>query len=123
MKLHADVDGSINQVTAYGEGWVEINRQRHAQAVHFSTRGQVHDWPVSRVDELTEALLDELRQHKPEVVILGTGARQQFLKPALLRGLMRDRIGVECMDTQAAARTYNILASEGRAVAAALLPL
>jgi uncharacterized protein len=123
MKLHADTDPSINQVTAYGEGWVEVNRQRHAQAVHFSARGPVLDWPVTHVGELTEALLDELRQHKPEVVILGTGARQQFLKPALLRGLLRDRIGVECMDTQAAARTYNILASEGRAVTAALLPL
>lgn len=57
----------------------------------------------------------------PEVVIVGTGARQRFPAPQLLRPLIEAGIGFEVMDLAAACRTYNILASEGRAVAAALL--
>jgi hypothetical protein len=47
--------------------------------------------------------------------------RNRFPPAAWLRALMARRIGLETMDTQAACRTYNILAGEGRNVAAALL--
>ena len=57
----------------------------------------------------------------PELVIFGSGARLQFVSPALLRCLIERRIGVETMDTAAACRTYNILLAEGRNVAAAIL--
>lgn len=57
----------------------------------------------------------------PEVVLLGTGARQQFPDPVLLGILHAQRIGVEVMDTAAACRTFNVLVTEGRPVAAALI--
>ena len=57
----------------------------------------------------------------PELVIFGSGQRLRFVAPALLRPLIERRVGVETMDTAAACRTYNVLASEGRAVVAALL--
>jgi uncharacterized protein len=57
----------------------------------------------------------------PEIVLLGTGARQRFPHPRLYRVLTAERIGVEVMDSAAAARTYNIIAAEGRRVAAALI--
>jgi len=56
-----------------------------------------------------------------ELVIFGSGARIRFPKPAWLQPLMARRTGIETMDTPAACRTYNILASEGRHVVAALL--
>lgn len=56
-----------------------------------------------------------------EVVLIGTGPQQQFLHPRLTSPLLSARIGVEVMDSQAAARTYNILMSEGRRVVAALI--
>ena len=59
--------------------------------------------------------------HQPELVIFGSGARLSFVHPSLLRPLIERGIGVETMDTMAAARTFNILAGEGRRVAAALL--
>ena len=58
---------------------------------------------------------------KPEIVLLGTGARQRFPPPRVYRLLTDARVGVEVMDTAAAARTYNIVAAEGRRVVAALL--
>jgi uncharacterized protein len=56
-------------------------------------------------------------------VIFGSGPRQQFVQPGLYRCLIDARIGVETMDTAAACRTYNVLASEGRSVVAALIVL
>jgi uncharacterized protein len=58
---------------------------------------------------------------KPEVVIYGSGPRLVFPPAALTRVLFERRIGLETMDTAAACRTYNVLASEGRSVVAALI--
>jgi uncharacterized protein len=56
------------------------------------------------------------------VLLIGTGPRQVFLRPDVLRPLLALGIGIETMTTQAAARTYNILMSEERRVLALLLP-
>jgi uncharacterized protein len=55
------------------------------------------------------------------VLLLGTGPRQRFPHPRLYRSLTDAGIGVECMDTPAACRTYNILVAEGRRAIAAIL--
>jgi len=62
-----------------------------------------------------------LDPNRPEILLIGTGQNQVFLSQDILRPLMRAGVGVECMSTQAAARTYNILMAEGRQVIAALL--
>jgi len=54
-------------------------------------------------------------------VIVGTGATQRFPPHELAKALATTGVGVEVMDTRAACRTYNILASEGRKVVAAIL--
>jgi len=56
-----------------------------------------------------------------EIVLPGTGAQLRFPRPEILRPLLEAGVGVEVMDVQAACRTYNILVSEERKVAAALL--
>jgi uncharacterized protein len=56
-----------------------------------------------------------------EVVLLGTGRQQRFPSMQLMAALSRKGIGLEPMDTAAACRTYNVLMSEDRRVAAALL--
>ena len=60
-------------------------------------------------------------EQSPELVIFGSGARLRFAQPQWLEALYLKRIGVETMDTQAACRTYNILAGEGRDVLLAVL--
>jgi uncharacterized protein len=52
---------------------------------------------------------------------LGTGATHRFIRPHLIQALTAAHIPVECMTTDAACRTYNILMAEGRKVAAALI--
>ena len=78
-------------------------------------------WEVASFEELTEAHFEQILADAPDVVILGTGERQRFVHPKLTAALTMRRIGVECMDSQAACRTYNILMGEGRKATLALI--
>jgi RNA-binding protein len=63
----------------------------------------------------------EERQAQIDVLTGGTGARQAFPAAAFMAGFLRRNIGIEVMDNAAAARTYNLLADEGRRVVAAFI--
>ena len=121
MKLHlSDISGS-NVFTGYGEGYVMINRQRHERSLVVLRDRLVTDWQPAAFDELEPRHFAALAELEPEIVLLGTGKRLRFPRPELTRALIEARIGLEAMDIQAACRTYNFLAAEGRKVAAALL--
>jgi uncharacterized protein len=122
MKMQSVVDPSLNTLTGYGPGWVEVNRVRHPGAVLVQPRGEVFAWDVTDWRALAGAHFEAILALSPEVVLLGTGSRQHFTHPRLHASLTAARIGVEIMDTGAACRTYNILMAEGRKVLAALIP-
>lgn len=121
MKLHAPDLTHLNTVTALAADHVEINRIRYTQSILVSPQAPVTLWPVSHFDQLSADDFALLLPLQPEIVLLGTGARQHFVHPRLTQALQQQRIGVECMDTAAACRTYNILIAEGRKVVAALI--
>ncbi len=121
MKLHADKPLSLNTVTAYGPGYIDINLVRHTESVLVMPEGEVRPWPAQRFEDLEPAHFEALAAQNPEVVLLGTGDRLRFPHPRLTAALSRRHIGVDAMDLQAACRTYNILMAEGRRVAAILL--
>jgi uncharacterized protein len=121
MKMQSVVDPSLNTLTGYGPGWVEVNRIRHPGAVLVQPRGEVLAWAVSDWRAMASADFEAMLALAPEVVLLGTGSRQHFPHPRLHASLSAARIGVEVMDTGAACRTYNILMAEGRKVLAALI--
>lgn len=122
MKLHSsDPSTILNTVTAYGDGYIEINKVRHEQSVLVMPEGAVVPWDVARFEDLTPDHFARLLELDAEVVVFGTGNRLRFPHPRLTAPLTEKRIGVEAMDLQAAGRTYNILMLEGRKVAAALL--
>ena len=118
MKLQTLIDLSQNTLTGYGPGFLEINRTRHSGAVLVAPEGEVVPWTPTSVESLTAADFEQILALRPEVVLLGTGARQRFAHASLSAA----RIGLEMMDTGAACRTYNILMAEGRKVLAALIP-
>jgi len=123
MKLHADKPDALS-VTAYGDGWIAVNGQRHTDSLVLSATGTLRPWGVDRFENLSAEHFVNLIEDgtlPPELVLLGSGRRLRFVHPALIQHLMDRRIGVETMDTDAACRTYNILAGEGRRVIAALL--
>lgn len=83
----------------------------------------VDDWPPQSIAELTAAHLEAVLDFEPELVLLGTGARQVFLPAERLAMFHRKQLGVEVMTTYAACSTFNVLAGDARKVVAALLPL
>ncbi len=121
MKLQPDRIEGFNAVTAHAPGLLRINGVAYTTSILLPWRGDVQAWPCSAFELLGLAHFEQLLQFAPELVIFGSGLRLRFVPPALMRPLIERRIGVETMDTAAACRTYNVLASEGRAVAAALL--
>ncbi|WP_322997341.1 Mth938-like domain-containing protein [Castellaniella sp.] len=143
MLLQKDFNPTLNTVTAYGADHLEINRVRFETAVCFSPEGPVKSLDLRTPAEIDSAFLKTLiglgaadqdpmaflddspptlPADAPEVLLIGTGTRQTFLAPEIIRPLLQLGIGVETMTTQAAARTYNILMSEERRVLALLLP-
>ncbi|GAA3981453.1 Mth938-like domain-containing protein [Comamonas faecalis] len=108
-------------VTAYGPGWINVDADRITTSVVVGSRGERQGWHCARFEDLTPAHFEQLALLQPEVAIFGSGNRLRFVPPAWLKPLVDRQIGMETMDTQAACRTYNILAGEGRHVVAALL--
>ncbi|MES2637477.1 MAG: Mth938-like domain-containing protein [Pseudomonadota bacterium] len=121
MKLHLTTAENNNLITAYGEAFVEINKTRYSQNLIVLANQLILDWKIASFAELTSAHFNEIIDINPEVLLLGTGLKHQFLHPTLAQNLIEKNIPVECMTTAAACRTYNILMSEGRNVAAALI--
>jgi uncharacterized protein len=81
----------------------------------------IENWPVDDVGQLGADEVDTLLALEPELVILGTGQQQTFPSAAFMAGFLRQAIGIEVMDNAAAARTYNLLAGEGRRVVAGFI--
>lgn len=120
MKLQQDSAPSQNMITAYGAGYVEINKERHARNLIVLPQ-RIVPWAAAGFATLSDADVRALSDLAPEIVLLGTGRSQRFPTPLTLRPLIDAGIGYEVMDLMAACRTYNILVVEGRKVAAALL--
>lgn len=78
------------------------------------------DWPVKLVGDLTDSDFSRLLDAAPEIIVLGTGATNIFPPRELVFAMARRGIGLEAMDTRAAARTFNVLVGEDRKVAAVL---
>ncbi|WP_070246654.1 Mth938-like domain-containing protein [Duganella phyllosphaerae] len=121
MKLHQSDTQKYQTITGYDQTGVEINAQRYNYSLVVLPEMPPRAWNAPTFESLTVEHFDLIGTDDPDVVILGTGARQRFIHPRLTAALTLRRIGVECMDSQAACRTYNILMGEGRKVALALI--
>ena len=121
MKFTLDRPGTLHVVRGYTPGRLRIGEQEYARSVIVSAATLIADWRPQHIGELTAADLEPALALCPEVLLLGSGARQVFPPHGLLARLHAARVGIEVMDTGAACRTYNVLVGEGRAVAAALI--
>nr|WP_217350654.1 Mth938-like domain-containing protein [Azonexus fungiphilus] len=121
VKLHTTSTAGLNLFTAYGDDYVAVNHEKHEKNLIVLPESLRPGWSTANVATLQESDMQQLLDLGVEVILLGTGKRLRFPAPALMRPFAPAGIGLEVMDLQAACRTYNILASEGRKVAAALL--
>ncbi len=95
-----------------------VNERRLARSFVIAPDALVEDWPVADARAMTPADLAPLLALQPELLVLGTGANQAFPPAAVLAACLQQGIGVEVMSNAAAARTYSVLAGEGRRVVA-----
>jgi uncharacterized protein len=121
MKIQLETGVGRYLVRAYARGTITIGEAIYTSSLVLTPEVVIADWTPRVFEELAATHFDSIVALKPEIVILGTGARLRFPAPACLAPLARAGIGVEVMDTAAACRTYNILASDGRRVVGALL--
>ena len=121
MKIQPDRAEGVNIITRHDASSIWVGQLGFSHSLLVPWQGEVQRWEPARVEELQPAHFEQALALRPELVIFGSGARHRFVHAPLLRCLIERGIGVETMDTAAACRTYNVLASEGRAVLAALL--
>lgn len=115
-------NAAINLIRGYGEGELRISERKFRTALIVNAGVLLEEAALTSVEQLGNEYVERVMSLKPDVVLLGTGARQVFPAPAFGARFLRAGIGFEVMDTGAACRTYNVLVSEQRNVAAILLP-
>jgi len=109
-------------ITAYGNGGFRFADMSHKGSILCLPSG-IEAWPAHDADALTVADFAPVFAALPagHVLLFGTGLKQVFPNDKITRAFAEAGIGLEPMSTGAAARTYNLLLSEGRAIAAALI--
>ena len=81
----------------------------------------IEDWPARDAKAMVPADVEPLLALNPELIVLGTGATQVFPAAVVMAACLSRGIGIEVMDNAAAARTFSVLAGEGRRVVAGFL--
>lgn len=120
MKFTLDEPKGDYVFSNYGIGLLAVNDQPHHNSLIIFP-DTLLDWDVQSVANLEIEHFQIFIDRKPDIVILGTGARQEFPSTTLRRGLLNLQIQLDVMDTAAACRTYNLLVSEDRNVGAAVI--
>ena len=100
---------------------VLVNQQALDASFILAPDQLLENWGPVSVDGLEPSHMETLLALNPSVAILGTGPRQRFPSPAVMAAMLTRGVGLEVMDNAAAARTFNVLATEGRKVVAAFL--
>lgn len=121
MKLDLDSRAPGYLIRAYERGRITVNEEVLTRSFVLTPERLLRDWPPQSAAELAAEHFELVAALEPEVVLLGSGARLRWPAAAVIAPLTRRSIAVEVMDTGAACRSYSILQSEQRRVAAALL--
>ncbi len=108
-------------IDTYGNGGFRFADMSHRGSILCLPSG-IHAWSPKVSGEISSASLDQLfSEDGVEVLLVGTGADLVPLSDEILVACAKRNIRAEPMSTGAAARTFNVLLAEGRAIAAALL--
>lgn len=120
--VHQPPVGGLQLVQSYGEGGFRVSGRRYQGSI-LVLPDKTETWPIEAMADLSLRSLTPIMEAEPAVELLIIGCGPTFaLAPVTLREVLKSKkIGVETMDTGAACRTYNVLAGEGRRVAAALI--
>jgi uncharacterized protein len=120
MRFTQDSTSGINVIRSYAPGELRVNEETYRDTVILDASTVLAEPNVRKLDELAGIETARILALQPELVLLGTGARQVFPAAAFGAQFLRQGIGFEVMDTGAACRTFNVLVGEQRRVVALL---
>lgn len=122
MDITPKLSEKIALLQGYGEQGFKVNETFYPHSIWLQ-KAAVTPASIKSMADITEQWFSQILAHTPapQLLILGTGEQQQFLPAALNVWLKSKGVLVECMNTGAACRTYNVLAAEERNVAALLI--
>ncbi len=121
MKLHQTTTQDHFVISKLASDFVIINQQKHFKSCIVSATEIIANIPINSIEQLTEKHIAQLLTLNPEIIILGSGAKHKFPDVHLLNEIAIKNIGLEVMNNQSAARTYNVLLAEERKVVCLLL--
>lgn len=122
MRFTQDSPSGAHVIRAYAAGEFRIDDLVVRGGVIVSATTVLPEPQMRGIDDIGPAHVERILALNPEVVLLGTGAVQQFPAPTLGAQFLAAGIGFEVMDSGAACRTFNVLVGEHRRAVAALLP-
>lgn len=121
MQLTQQPAGETLFIRRVGERGITVVDRELIRSFALSPERVIEDWSPTTPAAIDAAATIALLALEPQVVLLGTGAKLVRPPVAALAPLLTRGIGCEVMDNAAAARTFNLLASEGRRVVAAFV--
>ena len=121
MELNLDTGAGHYQIRAYAKDFIQVNEQKIRHSLIVMPDQLIAPWPPHSMGDLTADSLQIIIDLHPCIVLLGSGEKLVFPDAALLNIFYQHKIVIEIMNNGAACRTYTVLMSEGRKVAAALL--
>lgn len=123
MEFNLEVPQNQFFIRSVSEKGICVDKDFYDKPFILSGKQIITGWGVASIDDINESSLQVIFDLQPEVILIGTGRKQLFLPPATQAHFIRRNFGFEVMTTDAACRTFNVLAAEGRHVVAGLLPL
>ncbi len=121
MDLSFEHPGEYLFVRRVGADTITVVDRDFHKSILLTPEQVIEDWGVTDASRLSLDDVEKIVALKPELVLLGTGERQVFPPAEVMAAFLRRGIGVEAMTNGSAARTYSLLAGEGRRVAAAFI--
>ena len=121
MELQLDNHSSGHRVRSFTDNTAVIGEVRDTASFIVTPEQVVSDWPPQHPNQLTIDDFEVILALEPELILVGTGNALQFPDSVILMGVMRSGLGIDFMGSRAVCRTYNILAAEGRHVAAGII--
>ena len=119
MKFTREAPTAVT-ITSVSTEEIRIGAERWATTVALTGERVLGDFDDKPIARLTRDDFAELLATEPELIVLGTGREHVIPPRELVFAMARAGVGLEVMQTRAAARTFNVLSGEGRRVAAVL---
>ena len=120
-QLTEDSSEATYQIQAYEPDKATVNDQILQSSFIIAPETLITHWPVTSLATLELPHWEPLLTLAPHIILLGVGDTMAFPPQQLLAPLYEKGIGIEIMTNSAACRTYNVLVSEGRYVAAGII--